>query len=74
MFSSNFRIMASLRKRGKIWEARIRWRVGGIQRERRISLDTLKEDVADIRMANINKYEPKADTINTGDFYILCQR
>ena len=50
--------MASLRQRGNVWEARIRWRVDGVQQERRIPLDTTKENVADIRMVDINKYEP----------------
>ena len=50
--------MASLRQRGNAWEARIRWRVDGIQQEKRIPLDTTKENVADIRMVDINKYEP----------------
>ena len=50
--------MASLRQRGNVWEARIRWRVDGIQQEKRIPLDTTKENVADIRMVDINKYEP----------------
>ena len=50
--------MASLRQRGNAWEARIRWRVDGIQQEKRIPLDTTKKEVADIRMVDINKYEP----------------
>ena len=50
--------MASLRQRGNVWEARIRWRADGVQKERRIPLNTTKENVADIRMVDINKYEP----------------
>ena len=49
--------MASLRQRGNVWEARIRWRVDGIQQEKRIPLDTTKEDVADIRMIAIRENE-----------------
>ena len=37
-----------------MWEARIQWRVDGRVKEKRISLDTSKEDVADVRMVAIN--------------------
>ena len=37
-----------------MWEARVQWRVDGRVKEKRISLDTSKEDVADVRMVAIN--------------------
>ena len=49
--------MASKRKRGNNWEARVIWRVDGRQREKFILLDTTSEIVADIRMVAVNQNE-----------------
>ena len=49
--------MASKRKRGNNWEARVTWRVNGRQREKFILLDSTSEPVADIRMVAVNQNE-----------------
>ena len=50
--------MATKRKRNNMWEARIQWRDSdGRKREKPYSLDTTKEDVADIRMIYIRENE-----------------
>ena len=50
--------MASKRKRNNMWEARIQWRDSdGRKREKPYSLDTDKEDVAEIRLIDIRENE-----------------
>ena len=49
--------MATKRLRKNMWVARIRWRVDGVQEELYRSLNTPKEDVADIRMIDIRENE-----------------
>ena len=49
--------MASLRQRGRKYEARVTWRIDGRKKEKTILLDTTLESVAEIRKLEVNKNE-----------------
>ena len=49
--------MASLRKRGCQYEARVTWRIDGRKKEKTILLDTISKSVAEIRKLEVNKNE-----------------
>ena len=49
--------MASLRQRGRKYEARVTWRIDGRKKEKTILLDTTSESVAEIRKLEVNKNE-----------------
>jgi len=49
--------MASLRQRGRNYEARVTWRIDGRKKEKTILLDTTLESVAEIRKLEVNKNE-----------------
>ena len=46
--------MASLRQRGRNYEARVTWRIDGRKKEKTILLDTTLESVAEIRKLEVN--------------------